>query len=53
MGKNWCFGRKTRCKLSASSSKKYRLKNLQLIKKKSDINNSCDEQVIIKKKKNI
>lgn len=48
MGKDWRFGQKTRCKLSAPRTKKYRIKNLQLIKKKSDINNSCNDQVIIK-----
>ncbi|XP_022160289.1 uncharacterized protein LOC111026498 isoform X3 [Myzus persicae] len=44
MGKDWRFGQKTRCKLSAPRTKKYRIKNLQLIKKKSDINNSCNDQ---------
>ena len=47
MGKDWRFGRKTRCKLNAPRTKKYRLKNLQLIKKKSDVDNSCDDQLII------
>lgn len=50
MGKDWRFGQKTRCRLSAHRSKKYRLKNLQVIKKKSDVDISCDDQVIIKKR---
>lgn len=49
MGKDWRYGRKTRCKLSASRTKKYRLKNLQVIKKNRDRDNSCDDQVIMKK----
>ncbi len=48
MGKDWRFGQKTRCKLSAPKLKKYRLKNLQSIKKKCDEDHSCDVQVIIK-----
>jgi hypothetical protein len=48
MGKDWRFGRKTRCNLSAPKLKKHRLKNLQSTKKKSDEDQSCDVQVIIK-----
>jgi len=48
MGKDWRFGRKTRCKLSAPRKKKYRIKNLQLLKKTIDTDSCCDDQVIIK-----
>lgn len=47
MGKDWRFGRKARCKLSAPRLKKHRLNNLQSKLKKSDIDQSCDDQVII------
>ncbi|KAL4143264.1 hypothetical protein QTP88_005617 [Uroleucon formosanum] len=44
MGNNWRFGRKTRCKLSAPRLKKHRLNNLRSIKKKTVIDQSCDDQ---------